>query len=160
MFKDIKKKAKEKAGEIKEASSGITGTVTNQAKTISDSASEIASGAVKSAANVASTAGKMAKSTVDSMIITLATKIIIKSMKSAGDKGTSYIFNDEKYEKFIGRTWEILPLPIRLVGKESLGYNPAMFTLRKLVFGKDKEEPKIDKQDENIIKKTIKGMFS
>ena len=64
-----------------------------------------------------------------------------------------------KYEKFIGRTWEMLPLPVRLVGKEALGFNTAMFTLRKVVFGEDKKEPEVDMQDEGIIKKTIKGMF-
>ena len=60
---------------------------------------------------------------------------------------------------FVNRTWEILPLPVRLVGRDSLGYDTAMFTLRNAVFGKDNNEPEIDKNDEGIIKKTIKGMF-
>ena len=60
---------------------------------------------------------------------------------------------------FVDRTWEILPLPVRLVGRDSLGYDNAMFALRNTVFGKDDNEPEIDKNDEGIIKKTIKGMF-
>ena len=159
MFKDIKKKAEEKASEVKEATSTIGSKVVDQAKNLGDGASELASGTVKSATDVASSAGKMAKNTLDSVVIALATKIVIKSMKSAGKRGTSYIYNDEKYEKFIGRTWEMLPLPVRLVGKEALGFNTAMFTLRKVVFGEDKKEPEVDMQDEGIIKKTIKGMF-
>ena len=102
---------------------------------------------------------KLARKTIVASQQDLNTKIVIKSMKGAGNKGTEYLFNDEKYEKFIGRTWEMLPLPVRLIGKESLGYNTAMFTLRKLVFGKDKTDPKVDKTDEGLIKKTIKGMF-
>lgn len=159
MFKDVRKKAEEKAEQIKEGTSGITNKVTDKAKDVGESAAKIASDAVQSVADVASSAGKAAKNAVDSVVITLATKIVIKSMKSAGSKGTEYLFNDQKYEKFIERTWEMLPLPVRLIGKESLGYNTAMFTLRKLVFGKDKTEPKVDKTDEGLIKKTIKGMF-
>ena len=159
MCKDVRKKAEEKAEQSKEGTSGITNKVTDKAKDVGESAAKIASDAVQSVADVASSAGKAAKNAVDSVVITLATKIVIKSMKSAGSKGTEYLFNDQKYEKFIGRTWEMLPLPVRLIGKESLGYNTAMFTLRKLVFGKDKTEPKVNKTDESLIKKTIKGMF-
>ena len=50
-------------------------------------------------------------------------------------------------------------MPVRLVGRDSLGYDTAMFTLRNTVFGKDDNEPEIDKNDEGLIKKTIKGMF-
>ena len=159
MFKDVKKKAEEKTEQIKEGTSEITNKVSDKAKDVGEGAAKIATGAVQTVAGAASSAGRIAKNAVDSVVITLATKIVIKSMKSAGNKGTEYLFDDEKYEKFIGRTWEMLPLPVRLIGKDSLGYNTAMFTLRKLVFGKDKAEPKVDKTDEGLIKKTIKGMF-
>ena len=79
--------------------------------------------------------------------------------KKVGKRGSSYIRDDSKYEMFVDRTWEMLPLPVRLVGRDSLGYDTAMFTLRNTVFGKDDNEPEIDKNDEGIIKKTIKGMF-
>jgi hypothetical protein len=101
----------------------------------------------------------MAKGTIDSVIISLATKIVVRSMKKVGKRGSSYISDDSKYGMFVDRTWEILPLPVRLVGRDSLGYDTAMFTLRNTVFGKDVNEPEIDKNDEGIIKKTIKGMF-
>ena len=101
----------------------------------------------------------MAREAIDSVVISLATKIVIRSMKKVGSKGSSYISDDSKYGMFVDRTWEILPLPVRLVGRDSLGYDTAMFTLRNTVFGKDNNEPEIDKNDEGIIKKTIKGMF-
>jgi len=159
MFKDIKKKAEEKASEVKEATKNVTDKVTDKAKNIGSGAAEITTSAVQNVAGVANNARKKAKNAVDSVIITMATKIIIKSMKSAGNKGTSYIYDDQKYEKLVGRTWEMLPLPIRLMGKDTIAYDKTMFTLRKVVFGKDKDEPKIDKQDEGIIKNTIRGMF-
>ena len=159
MFKDIKKKAEEKASDVKDVTASVGGKVADQAKNLGKYASNLATGAVKSASDVASTTGKMAKGTIDSVIISLATKIVVRSMKKVGKRGSSYISDDSKYGMFVDRTWEILPLPVRLVGRDSLGYDTAMFTLRNTVFGKDVNEPEIDKNDEGIIKKTIKGMF-
>ena len=159
MFKDIKKKAEEKAADVKDVTASVGGKVADQAKNLGESASDLATGAVKTASNAASSACKMAKGAIDSVVISLATKIVIRSMKKVGRRGSSYISDDAKYGMFVNRTWEILPLPVRLVGRDSLGYDTAMFTLRNAVFGKDNNEPEIDKNDEGIIKKTIKGMF-
>ena len=159
MFKDIKKKAEEKAEGVKDATSNIGNSVLGKAKTVTDSASNLATDAAKTASNAVSSAGKMAKNTIDSVVITIATKIILSSMKKASKKGTSYISNDEKYQGFVDRTWELLPLPVRLIGKDTLGFNSTMFLLRNSVFGKDDNEPEVDKNDEGIIKKTILSMF-
>ena len=159
MFKDIKKKAGEKASDVKDVTASVGGKVADQAKNLGESASDLATGAVKTASDAASSAGKMAKGAIDSVVISLAARIIIRSMKKVGRRGSSYISDDAKYGMFVNRTWEILPLPVRLVGRDSLGYDTAMFTLRNAVFGKDNNEPEIDKNDEGIIKKTIKGMF-
>ena len=159
MFKDIKKKAEEKASEVKDVSVSVGSKVADQAKNLGESASDLASGAVKTATGAASSAGKMARGAIDSVVISLATKIVIRSMKKVGSKGSSYLSDDSKYGMFVDRTWEILPLPVRLVGRDSLGYDTAMFTLRNTVFSKDNHGPEIDKNDEGIIKKAIKGMF-
>ena len=159
MFKDIKKKAEEKASDVKDVTASVGGKVADQAKNLGESASDLATGAVKTASDAASSAGKMAKGAIDSVVISLAARIIIRSMKKVGRRGSSYISDDAKYGMFVNRTWEILPLPVRLVGRDSLGYDTAMFTLRNAVFSKDNNEPEIDKNDEGIIKKTIKGMF-
>jgi len=159
MFKDIKKKAEEKATEVKEATSNMGNTVLDKAKAAKDSATDLATGAVKTAAGAASSAGKIAKGAVDSVVISIATKIIVSSMKNAGKKGSSYISNDTKYQGFVDRTWELLPLPMRLIGKDNLGFNSTMFLLRNSVFGKDEDEPKVDQKDEGLIKKTILSMF-
>ena len=159
MFKDIKKKVEEKAEGVKDATSNIGNSVLDKAKTVTDSASNLATDAAKTASNAVSSAGKMAKNTIDSVVITIATKIILSSMKKASKKGTSYISNDDKYQGFVDRTWELLPLPVRLIGKDTLGFNSTMFLLRNSVFGKDNNEPQVDKNDEGIIKKTILSMF-
>ena len=159
MLDDIKKKVGEKASEVKDATTNVGNKVTEQARNIGESASDFAGGAVKTASDTATTAGKIARGAIDSVIITVATKIVVSSMKKVGKKGTSYIHDDTKYKKFINRTWEMMPLPVRLIGKESLGYDTAMFTLRNTVFGNEEEEPKVDEVDEGFIKKTIKGMF-
>ena len=159
MFKDIKKKAEEKASDVKDVTASVGGKLADQAKNLGEYASNLATGAVKTASDAASSTGKMAKRAIDSVIISLATKIVIHSMKKVGKRGSSYISDNSKYEMFVDRTWEMLPLPVRLVGRDSLGYDTAMFTLRNTVFGKDDNEPEIDKNDEGIIKKTIKGMF-
>ena len=159
MFKDIKKKAEEKASEVKDVTTSVGSKVADQAKNLGESASDLATGAVKTASDAASSAGKMAKGAIDSVVISLATKIVIRSMKKVGKRGTSYISDNSKYEMFVDRTWEMLPLPVRLVGRDTLGYDTGMFTLRDTVFGKDDNEPEINKNDEGIIKKTIKGMF-
>ena len=49
MFKDIKKKAEEKATEVKEATSNMGNTVLDKAKAAKDSAADLATGAVKTA---------------------------------------------------------------------------------------------------------------
>ncbi|MFL2940750.1 MAG: hypothetical protein BEU01_01080 [Marine Group III euryarchaeote CG-Epi4] len=110
--------------------------------------------------NSASAASEMAKNKADSVVLGLATKIIISSMNGIAGKGLSYINNDKKYQSIIDKTWEILPLPMRLVGKDTLNYEDNMFFIRKSIFGKDKEKPEVDSNDKSIISRTIKKMFS
>ena len=123
---------------------------------INDNAKEIS----KEINNSASAVSEMAKNKVDSVVLSLATKIITKSMNGIASKGFSYINNDQKYKSIIDKTWEILPLPMRLIGKETLHFEDNMYFLRKAIFGKDKELPKVDAKDEGVISKTIKKMFS
>jgi len=101
----------------------------------------------------------MAKSKLDSVVLSVATQIITKSMNGIANKGFSYINNDQKYQSVIDKTWEMLPLPMRLIGKDTLSYEDNMFFLRKSIFGKDKEKPQVDSEDEGIISRTIKKMF-
>ena len=123
---------------------------------INDNAKEMG----KELNNTASTVTGMAKGKVDSVALKIATQIIISSMNGIANKGFSYINDDEKYQSIIDKTWEMLPLPMRLVGKETLKYENSMYFLRKTIFGKDKEVPKVDAKDEGIISGIIKKMFS
>ena len=122
---------------------------------INDNAKEIS----KEINNSATAVSGMAKSKLDSVVLSVATQIITKSMNGIANKGFSYINNDQKYQSVIDKTWEMLPLPMRLIGKDTLSYEDNMFFLRKSIFGKDKEKPQIDSEDEGIISRTIKKMF-
>ena len=123
---------------------------------INDNAKEIR----KELNNSASAVSGMAKDKVDSVALNIATQVVISSMNGFASKGFSYINDDKKYQSIIDKTWEMLPLPMRLIGKETLSYEDNMYFLRKTVFGKDKEEPKVDTEDEGIISRTIKKMFT
>ena len=123
---------------------------------INDNAKEIG----KEINNSASAVSKMAKNKIVSAVLNLATQIVTKSMNGLASKGFSYINNDKKYQSIIDKTWEILPLPMRLIGKEKLNYEDNMYFLRKTIFGKDKEKPQVDSKDEGIISRTIKKMFT
>jgi len=122
---------------------------------INDNAKEIS----KEINNSATAVSGMAKSKLDSVVLSIATQITTKSMNEIANKGFSYINNDQKYQSVIDKTWEMLPLPMRLMGKDTLSYEDNMFFLRKSIFGKDKEKPQIDSEDEGIISRTIKKMF-
>ena len=122
---------------------------------INDNAKEIS----KEINNSASAVSGMAKSKLDSVVLSIATQIITKSMNGIANKGFSYINNDRKYQSVMDKTWEMLPLPMRLIGKDTLAYEDNMFFLRKSIFGKDKEKPQVDSEDKGIISSTIKKMF-
>ena len=87
-------------------------------KKINDNAKEIK----KELNNSASAVSGMAKDKVDSVALNIATQVVISSMNGIASKGFSYINDDKKYQSIIDKTWEMLPLPMRLVGKENLSY--------------------------------------
>ncbi len=118
-----------------------------------------AKGITKEINNSASIVSEMAKNRVDSVVLSVATQIVTKSMNGMASKGFSYINNDKKYQSIIDKTWEVLPLPMRLIGKDTLHYDDNMYFLRKSIFGKDKDKPKVDTEDKNIISRTIRKMF-
>ena len=118
-----------------------------------------AKGITKEINNSASIVSEMAKNRVDSVVLSVATQIVTKSMNGIASKGFSYINNDKKYQSIIDKTWEVLPLPMTLIGKDTLHYDDNMYFLRKSIFGKDKDKPKVDTEDKNIISRTIRKMF-
>ena len=137
---------------LRERASEATDKVVDSAKVIGEIATE-------KATEAAATTEKVVKGTIDKIVITVATKIVIHSMKKVGNKGKSYVTNDENYQGFVDKTWELLPLPVRLIGKDSLGYNSTMYLLRNTIFGSDDEELTLDENDENTITQNVLSMF-
>ncbi len=89
----------------------------------------------KSINESATTAKKMAENNVDSVVVGLATKVVITALTGIAAKGFSFINDDIKYKNMIDRTWEMLPLPVRLLGKDVINYDENMYFLRKQIFG-------------------------
>ena len=137
---------------LRETASEATDKVVDSARIIGEIATE-------KATEAAATTEKVVKGTIDKIVITVATKIVISSMKKIGNKGKSYVSNDENYQGFVDKTWELLPLPVRLIGKDSLGYNSTMYLLRNTIFGSDDEELVVDENDENTITQNVISMF-
>ena len=137
---------------LRETASEATDKVVDSARIIGEIATE-------KATEAAATTEKVVKGTIDKIVITVATRIVISSMKKVGNKGKSYVSNDENYQGFVDKTWELLPLPVRLIGKDSLGYNSTMHLLRNTIFGSDDEELVVDENDENTITQNVISMF-
>tara|TARA_B100000959_G_C14496873_1_gene425514 strand:+ start:54 stop:557 length:504 start_codon:yes stop_codon:yes gene_type:complete len=137
---------------LRETASEATDKVVDSARIIGEIATE-------KATEAAATTEKVVKGTIDKIVITVATKIVISSMKKVGNKGKSYVSNNENYQGFVDKTWELLPLPVRLIGKDSLGYNSTMHLLRNTIFGSDDEELVVDENDENTITQNVISMF-
>ena len=137
---------------LRERASEATEKIVDSAKIIGEIATE-------KATEAAATTEKVVKGTIDKIMITVATKIVISSMKKVGNKGKSYVSDDGNYQGFVDKTWELLPLPVRLIGKDSLGYNSTMYLLRSTIFGNDNEELVVDENDENTITQNILSMF-
>ena len=136
---------------LRETASEATDKVVDSARIIGEIATE-------KATEAAATTEKVVKGTIDKIVITVATKIVISSMKKVGNKGKSYVSNDENYQGFVDKTWELLPLSVRLIGKDSLGYDSTMQLLRTTIFGSD-EELVVDENDENTITQNVISMF-
>ena len=80
-------------------------------------------------------------------------------MNRAANRGFKYIHNDPKYQSVIDKTWELLPLPVRLVGKDSLDFNNNMFFARDTIFGKEEKYPTVDEEDKGFITNLVNKMF-
>ena len=162
---------KEKANETKNSIAWSGKTAAKTAKNIGSKAITAGSATVSTGIKVAkvakSTGGKIistgvktSKTVIDSVAIRMAARAVIKSLKKAAEKGSENITDDTKYTKIIEKTWEVLPLPIRLVGKDTLNFSDVMFRIRNTVFDSSKNDLEINKKDENFITKSIKDMFS
>ena len=154
-FSSIKEKAKEAQNSIAWSGKAAAKAAAN----IGSKAITAGGATVSTGGKIISTGVKTSKSVIDSVVIKIATKAVVKSLKKAAEKGSENITDDAKYTKIIEKTWEVLPLPVRLVGKDTLNYKDVMFNIRNTVFDSSTNDLEIDKKDENFITKSIKDMF-
>ena len=89
----------------------------------------------------------------------LVAAIVGKALASAAGKGRDKVLDDEWFRgQVVNRTWELLPLPVRLAGKGTLRWEQVMFKLRDQVLADDEEAMAVNKQDKSIIRSAI-GMM-
>ncbi len=82
--------------------------------------------------------------------------IVGKALSSAAGKGRSNVLDDDWFRKHaINRTWELLPLPVRLAGKDTLRWEQVMFKLRDQVLTKDEGSMSVSNNDKSVIRSAI-----
>jgi hypothetical protein len=89
----------------------------------------------------------------------LVAAIVGKALASAAGKGRDKVLDDEWFRgQVVNRTWELLPLPVRLAGKGTLRWEQVMFKLRDQVLAADEKAMAVSKQDKSLIRSAI-GMM-
>ena len=86
--------------------------------------------------------------------------IVGKAFSSAAGKGRNNVLDDDWFRgHVINRTWELLPLPVRLAGKDTLRWEQVMFKLRDQVLTKDEDSMAISSNDKSAIRSAIELML-
>ena len=87
--------------------------------------------------------------------------IVRKALSSAAEKGRDNVRDDEWFRgHVVNRTWELLPLPVRLAGKGTLRWEQVMFKLRDQVLTGDEGAMAVSKQDKSLVRSAIERMLS
>ena len=86
--------------------------------------------------------------------------IVGKGLSSAAGKGRDNVLDDDWFRgHVVNRTWELLPLPVRLAGKDTLRWEQVMFKLRDQVLTKDEGTMSVTSNDKSVIRSTIELML-
>lgn len=65
-------------------------------------------------------------------------EIVLKYANEAAERGRPYVIDDEKYKQtVVDPAWEVLPTPIRLIGRERLRWDEIFGNMRTGVFAID-----------------------
>ena len=86
--------------------------------------------------------------------------IVRKALSSAAGKGRNNVLDDKWFRRHVvNRTWELLPLPVRLAGKETMRWEQVMFKLRDQVLTDDEGAMAVSKQDKSLVRSAIERML-
>jgi hypothetical protein len=80
--------------------------------------------------------------------------------KDVAKQGKSVMLNDVEFKKCVNDTlWELLPMPIRLIGRERLKYDSIIFSLRDKVFVLEGDSVQVRPDAKAKIMEVIKPIF-
>jgi len=87
-------------------------------------------------------------------------EVVVNYASQAASKGSSFIADDAKYKaNVVDPAWEMLPMPIRLLGRERLRWDSIFDSARAKVFVIDGESATVHPEAKQRINQLFSGMF-
>jgi hypothetical protein len=85
---------------------------------------------------------------------------VVKYASQAASKGNSFIADDAKYKaNVVDPAWEMLPMPVRLLGRERLRWDSIFESARTWVFVVDGESVSVHPEAKQRINQLFSGML-
>lgn len=85
---------------------------------------------------------------------------VLSYATQAASKGSSFIADDAKYKaNFVDPAWELLPMPVRLLGRDRLRWDAIFNSVRSKVFVVDGESVTVHPEAKQRINQLFAGML-
>ena len=82
----------------------------------------------------------------------IAESIILSGANLLAGLGKEHIANEETYAEHIDQLWEILPAGVRIIGRDTIGWDKFMWTLRSRVFLIDDDKVLIHPEAKTLVR--------
>lgn len=87
-------------------------------------------------------------------------EVVVNYASQAASKGSSFIADDIKYKtNVVDPAWEMLPMPVRLLGRERLRWDSIFDSARARVFVVDGESVTVHPEARQRINQLFSGML-
>lgn len=87
-------------------------------------------------------------------------EMVVKYANQAAAKGSSFIADDAKYRaNVIDPTWEMLPMPVRMIGRERLKWDALFYAARATVFVIDGDSVSVHPDAKQRVSRMFSGML-
>ena len=144
-----------------ERTRGAAGTAADAAASGAATAAKAVKGTAEAAGRKAGEAVSVAHDKLWPTYGMFVAAIVGKGRSSAAGKGRDNVLDDDWFRgHVVNRTWELLPLPVRLAGKGTLRWEQVMFKLRDQVLTDDEGAMAVSKQDKSLGRSAIERMLS
>jgi hypothetical protein len=87
-------------------------------------------------------------------------EVVVNYASQAASKGSSFIADDTKYKaNVVDPAWEMLPMPVRLLGRERLRWDSIFDSARAKVFVVDGDSVAVHPEAKQRINQLFSGML-